>query len=67
MPFYHFSGELLSVNPGVARLIKGLFNLNERAVYMGTWEHGFFSIIAVGATNVGSMKIYCDRVSCEIL
>ncbi|KAK7087178.1 phosphatidylserine decarboxylase proenzyme, mitochondrial-like isoform X3 [Littorina saxatilis] len=57
----HFPGELLSVNPGVARWIQGLFNFNERAVYTGKWEHGFFSMCAVGATNVGSIKIYCDE------
>lgn len=57
----HFPGELLSVNPGVARWIQGLFNFNERAVYMGKWDHGFFSMCAVGATNVGSIKIYCDE------
>ncbi|XP_025091765.1 phosphatidylserine decarboxylase proenzyme, mitochondrial-like isoform X2 [Pomacea canaliculata] len=57
----HFPGELLSVNPGIARWIQGLFNFNERAVYTGTWDHGFFSMCAVGATNVGSIKIYCDE------
>ena len=57
------SGELLSVNPGIARWIQGLFNMNERVVYTGQWEHGFFSYTAVGATNVGSIKIYCDKVS----
>ncbi|XP_048775181.1 phosphatidylserine decarboxylase proenzyme, mitochondrial-like isoform X1 [Ostrea edulis] len=57
----HFPGELLSVNPGVARWIHGLFVLNERVTYMGEWEHGFFSYTAVGATNVGSIKIYSDQ------
>lgn len=57
-----FVGELLSVNPGVARWIHGLFVLNERVTYMGEWEHGFFSYTAVGATNVGSIKIYSDQV-----
>ncbi|KAH3890766.1 phosphatidylserine decarboxylase proenzyme, mitochondrial-like isoform X2 [Dreissena polymorpha] len=57
----HFPGELLSVNPGVARWIEGLFSLNERVVYTGSWQHGFFSYTAVGATNVGSIKVYFDK------
>ncbi|XP_071441496.1 phosphatidylserine decarboxylase proenzyme, mitochondrial [Hetaerina americana] len=57
----HFQGELLSVSPRVARWIPDLFSLNERAVYVGSWKHGFFSTTAVGATNVGSIKIYCDQ------
>ncbi|KAL4223082.1 hypothetical protein ACF0H5_016557 [Mactra antiquata] len=57
----HFPGELLSVNPGIARWVQGLFNMNERVVYSGTWDHGFFSYTAVGATNVGSIKIYFDK------
>ncbi|XP_072946961.1 phosphatidylserine decarboxylase proenzyme, mitochondrial [Epargyreus clarus] len=56
----HFSGKLLSVNPWMARLIPGLFTMNERAVYVGEWKHGFFSMTAVGATNVGSIEIYSD-------
>ncbi|CAH1173888.1 unnamed protein product [Phaedon cochleariae] len=56
----HFSGELLSVNPSIAKWLPGLFILNERAVYLGQWEHGFFSYTAVGATNVGTVKVYFD-------
>lgn len=58
----HFAGELLSVSPQVAHWLPGLFCLNERAVYMGRWQHGFFSYTAVGATNVGSVQIYIDEV-----
>lgn len=57
----HFPGELLSVSPGVVRWIGGLFNMNERVVYNGKWQHGFFSLTAVGATNVGSIKVYFDE------
>lgn len=57
-----FIGELLSVNPKIARLLPDLFVLNERAVYVGEWEHGFFSMTAVGATNVGSIRVHSDKV-----
>lgn len=45
----HFSGELLSVSPKIAHWLPGLFSLNERALYLGRWQHGFFSFAAVGA------------------
>ncbi|XP_063066352.1 phosphatidylserine decarboxylase proenzyme, mitochondrial isoform X2 [Engraulis encrasicolus] len=57
----HFPGSLMSVNPGVARWIKELFCHNERVVLSGEWAHGFFSLTAVGATNVGSIRIYFDK------
>jgi len=44
----------------MASWISGLFTLNERAVYSGEWAHGFFSMTAVGATNVGSILVYKD-------
>jgi len=56
----HFPGELLSVNPAVVSKVNKVFQLNERAVYLGEWKHGFFSFAAVGATNVGSIKIGID-------
>lgn len=62
----HFPGELFSVNPSVARWLEGLFNFNERVVYYGDWKYGFMSYTAVGATNVGSIKVFMDDVSCFI-
>ncbi|KAK2720524.1 phosphatidylserine decarboxylase proenzyme, mitochondrial-like isoform X2 [Artemia franciscana] len=56
----HFPGDLLSVSPIVAKWLAGLFCLNERAAYIGEWEHGFFSMAPVGATNVGSIKVNFD-------
>ncbi|XP_059214523.1 phosphatidylserine decarboxylase proenzyme, mitochondrial isoform X4 [Centropristis striata] len=57
----HFPGSLMSVNPGVARVVKELFCLNERVALTGQWQHGFFSLTAVGATNVGSIRVYFDQ------
>lgn len=56
----HFAGELYSVSPYLQRTLPGLFTLNERAVLLGRWRHGFFSFTPVGATNVGSIKINFD-------
>ena len=56
----HFAGQLLSVRPAMVRGIPNLFAINERVVYCGQWQYGFFSMTAVGATNVGSIKAYFD-------
>ena len=48
--------------PWAARKMPGLFALNERAVLSGCWEHGFFSMTAVGAFNVGSINVAIDKV-----
>ena len=50
-------GELLSVAPPILRNIQGLFELNSRVVLEGEWKWGYFSLTAVGATNVGSINI----------
>ncbi|XP_071582093.1 phosphatidylserine decarboxylase proenzyme, mitochondrial [Temnothorax nylanderi] len=57
----HFPGKLLSVNPKVLKYMPNLFSLNERVVYVGEWADGFMAYAAVGATNVGSIRVYCDR------
>jgi len=36
--------------------------LNERVAMLGRWRHGFFGMVPVGATNVGSIKINFDQV-----
>lgn len=60
---FYIPGDLLSVGPSIQRLIKGLFNYNERVVLTGTWRHGFFSYSAVGAHNVGSIYLDFEPVS----
>ncbi|KAI8367888.1 phosphatidylserine decarboxylase [Choanephora cucurbitarum] len=57
----HFAGELFSVSPYFVKLLENLFVLNERVALLGKWKHGFFSMIPVGATNVGSIKINFDE------
>ncbi|XP_063676435.1 phosphatidylserine decarboxylase proenzyme, mitochondrial-like isoform X1 [Bolinopsis microptera] len=53
----HFPGTLMSVNPSVCRIVPNILTLNERVLMSGSWEHGYFSYTAVGATNVGSIRI----------
>ena len=59
----HFPGNLFSVNQRVVKKLREIYNLNERVVYYGKWEYGFFSMTAVGATNVGSITVFMDKVS----
>lgn len=56
------AGELLTVAPWAARTMPGLFALNERVVLYGQWRHGFFSVTAVGAYNVGSINLAVEEV-----
>jgi phosphatidylserine decarboxylase len=58
----HFAGELYSVAPYVAKRLHNLFVLNERVALLGRWRYGFFSMVPVGATNVGSIVINFDTV-----
>ncbi|OCT61816.1 hypothetical protein XELAEV_18047845mg [Xenopus laevis] len=53
--------ELLSVSPHIAHWIPRLFCQNERVVLSGQWQFGFFSVTAVRATNVASIRIYGDQ------
>ncbi|KAI0932815.1 hypothetical protein AcW1_000169 [Taiwanofungus camphoratus] len=57
----HFVGDLFSVSPWMVKRLPNLFVLNERVALLGRWKHGFFGMIPVGATNVGSIKIDFDQ------
>ncbi|KAI0078547.1 phosphatidylserine decarboxylase [Panus rudis PR-1116 ss-1] len=57
----HFVGDLFSVSPWMARRLPNLFVLNERVALLGRWRYGFFSMVPVGATNVGSIRINFDQ------
>ncbi|PWN48274.1 phosphatidylserine decarboxylase [Violaceomyces palustris] len=57
----HFRGELYSVSPWMANRLSNLFVLNERVALLGRWRHGFFGMVPVGATNVGSIRINFDK------
>ena len=56
----HFSGKLHSVAIPVVQKIDNLFAINERIVVEGSYMHGFFSLTAVGARNVGSINLSFD-------
>jgi hypothetical protein len=59
-------GELFSVSPYIAKRLHNLFVLNERVALLGRWKYGFFSMVPVGATNVGSIKVNFDTVRCSL-
>lgn len=50
----------------MASKLQDLFVLNERVALLGRWRHGFFSMVPVGATNVGSIRVNFDSV-CSFL
>nr|AKM76649.1 mitochondrial phosphatidylserine decarboxylase [Hypseocharis bilobata] len=56
----HFSGNLFPLNERATRTIKNLYVENERVVLEGRWKEGFMAIAAVGATNVGSIKLLIE-------
>ena len=54
---HYCPGLLLSVNTRLVDRIPSLMCVNERVALVGEWAHGFFSMSAVGATNVGNIRI----------
>ena len=57
------AGHLITVASWAAKRMKGLLSENERVLYSGQWHHGFFSLTAVGAYNVGSVEVSIENVS----
>uniref|UniRef100_J3LIZ7 Phosphatidylserine decarboxylase proenzyme 1, mitochondrial n=1 Tax=Oryza brachyantha TaxID=4533 RepID=J3LIZ7_ORYBR len=56
----HFSGHLFPQNDRAVQTIRNLYVENERVVLEGHWKEGFVAIAAVGATNVGSIKVFVE-------
>ena len=56
----HVVGYLSPVKPSHVNKHKDVFKNNERVNIFGRWEQGFYFESAVGATNVGSIKLDFD-------
>jgi len=58
----HVAGELISVRPNLLAWLPQLFVVNERVALTGNYRNkNFLSVVAVGATNVGSVRVYHDE------
>ncbi|CAK4702116.1 unnamed protein product [Aphanomyces euteiches] len=60
----YFPGELWPVNKIAVTSIPSLYTWNERVALLGRWNHGFFAMTLVGATNVGSITLDVEPVCC---
>nr|AKM76643.1 mitochondrial phosphatidylserine decarboxylase [Erodium texanum] len=56
----HFPGHLFPLNERATRTIRNLYVENERVVLEGLWQGGFMAMAAIGATNVGSIKLFIE-------
>ena len=56
----HVVGYLSPVKPSHVNKHKDVFKNNERVNIFGRWAQGFYFESAVGATNVGSIKLDFD-------
>ncbi|XP_020587298.1 phosphatidylserine decarboxylase proenzyme 1, mitochondrial [Phalaenopsis equestris] len=56
----HFSGRLFPLNKRATRTIRNLHIENERVILEGRWREGFMAMAAIGATNIGSIKLYIE-------
>ena len=57
----HVPGTLLPVNMIGYKYFDELYCLNERVALNGTWDHGYMSMTAVAAYNVGNIKLAFDE------
>ena len=57
----HVVGYLSPVKPSHVNKHKDVFKNNERVNIFGRWAQGFYFESAVGATNVGSIKLDFDE------
>jgi phosphatidylserine decarboxylase len=57
----HVVGYLCPVKPSYVNKHKDVFKVNERVNIFGRWDQGFYFESAVGATNVGSIKLDFDE------
>jgi len=57
----HVIGYLSPVKPSHVNKHKDVFKQNERVNVFGRWAQGFYFESAVGATNVGSIKLDFDK------
>ena len=60
----HIVGYLSPVKPSHVNKHKDVFKNNERVNIFGRWQQGFYFESAVGATNVGSIKLDFDEEVC---
>lgn len=58
----HIAGYLEPVDPRYLKTHRDVFKSNERVNVLGDWNHGFFAMSFVGATNVGSIKLHFDDI-----
>ncbi|KAF3336359.1 phosphatidylserine decarboxylase proenzyme 1 [Carex littledalei] len=56
----HFSGRLFPQNERAVQTIRNLYIENERVVLEGEWKEGFIALAAIGATNIGSIRLFIE-------
>lgn len=57
----HIAGYLELVRPSYLAENKHVLKNNERVNIIGEWAKGFFAYSAIGALNLGSIKVHFDQ------